>query len=301
MSIPGIRSAAALLIVAVGFSLASAEDAASAEQQKRRILLLRNGEVIEGSISRAENYYVIDLSNGQIRLDQSEVEHVCASLDEGYRWKRGTIQVGNVHHHIELSRWCMRHDLYGRAAVELADATAADPDHPMIDLLRNRLELAMASPPSSERTDPHAAAPSNKELDRMVDNLPPKAVETFTQSVQPVLMNNCTGSGCHGPTSEVPMRLFRAAAGRSPTRRMTQRNLYSLMQYIDRRNPLGSRLLDACKGPHGATGKAALDEHQSDQFRRLLVWMLMLAERPSSPEPKTVSLPADPSEKARTK
>ena len=125
----------------------------------------------------------------------------------------------------------------------------------------------------------------------MVRNLPHKAVETFTQSVQPVLMNNCLGSGCHGPLSDVPMRLFRVSSGKSPTRRMTQRNLHSVLQFVDRENPTASRLIKACDGPHGSARHSVFGERQGDQYRRLLIWTLLLAERPAARSPATVSTP----------
>ena len=77
------------------------------------MVVLRNGEVIEGRISRDEGVYIVDLPNGRIRIRQANVELVCSSLEEGYRRKRASIQVGNVHDHLELAQWCMRHNLLG--------------------------------------------------------------------------------------------------------------------------------------------------------------------------------------------
>lgn len=286
-----MRTAVVATIIASGASRAPGAEVSPAAPPIRQMLLLRNGEVIEGCISRADDYYVIDLSDGQIRVKQSNVELVCNGLDDGYRRKRAQIQVGNVYHHLKLARWCLRHDLFGRAAVELADAIVADANNPMIGLLRHRLKMAMEPPPSPEAANLPARGPSNEELDRMVRNLPYKAVETFTQSIQPVLMNNCLGSGCHGPLSDVPMRLFRVSRDKSPSRRMTQRNLHSVLQFVDRENPMASRLIKACNGPHGTTQHSVFGERQVNQYRRLLIWTLLLAERPAARSPATVSTP----------
>ena len=134
-----------------------------------------------------------------------------------------------MHDHLELAQWCMRHNLFGLATVELADATAADPKNPMIAALQHRLKMAMEPPPP---VDPHSKklltpGPSNDELDRMIRGMPRGVVETFTQSVQPLLLNNCAAAGCHGPQSETGLRLWHIAAGRPSSRRTTQRNLYS--------------------------------------------------------------------------
>lgn len=286
-----VRTAATTAIVVFGTSLAPGTEVLPAAPPVRQMLLLRNGEVIEGRISRADDFFVVDLSDGQIRVKQSSVELVCNGLEDGYRRKRAAIQVGNVHHHLELARWCLRHNLFGRAAVELADAMVADAEHPMIGLLHHRLRMAMEPPPSSEAANLPARGPSNEELDRMVRNLPYKAVETFTQSIQPVLMNNCLGSGCHGPLSDVPMRLFRVSRDNSPSRRMTQRNLHSVLQFVDRENPMASRLIKACNGPHGTAQNSVFGERQVNQYRWLLIWTLLLAERPAARSPATVSTP----------
>ena len=72
----------------------------------------------------------------------------------------------------------------------------------------------------------------------MVRSLPPGVVETFTQSVQPVLMNHCATGGCHAPQSETGLRLFRVPTGKQASRRITQRNLYSVLPFVDRDNPV---------------------------------------------------------------
>ena len=257
----------------------------------RRMLLLRNGEVVEGGISRADEFYVVDLPDGQIRVKAADVELICADIGDGYRQKRAAIQVGNVQHHLELARWCLRHDLFGPAAVELADATIADPDNPMIGVMRHRLKMAMTPAPAPTGQKVASPGPSNEELDRMIRGLPYKTVEYYTQSVQPVLMNSCMGSGCHGPFGETPMRLFRVSQNKSPSRRMTQRNLHSLLQFIDRENPGESPLIKACIGPHGGKQQPVFGQGENEQRRRIVLWALLLAQRPAAQRPESVSRP----------
>ncbi len=292
-----LPTAALVMIVAAGTFPAKADAESPSAPPAGKMLLLRNGSVIEGNISRVEGFFLVELPNGQIRVKQSEVELVCRDLEDGYRRKRARIQIGNLHHHLELARWCLRHELFGRAAVELAEATIADRNNPKIELLRRRLRMAMNPPSPSESDSPPPAGPSNEELDRMVRNLPPKAVETFTQSVQPVLMNNCMGSGCHGGSEEAPMPLFRVSRHKSPSRRMTQRNLHSVMQFVDRRKPSASRLLACCVGPHGPAKRPVFGQRQGGQYKRLLIWTLMLAGRPTDRAAATVSMAGGASEK----
>jgi hypothetical protein len=261
----------------------------------RDILLLRNGQTIEGRVTQTEGVYVVDLGDGQIRVKAADVDMVCGSLEEGYQRKRAAIQVGNVHHHLELAQWCLRHGLLGSAGVELADATAAEPDNPTLGALKHRLKLALEPPPSADRLGKPVAGPSNDELDRLVRSLPQGTVESFTQSVQPVLMNHCATGGCHGPQSDSGLRLYRATSGKSASRRLTQRNLSAVLPFVDRENPLESSLLTTPNGPHGTAKHAIFNEHQSAQYQRLVDWAGQLAGQPKSETPATLTpMPLEP-------
>ena len=274
-----------------------ADQAPAANPPGQGILVLRNGQTIEGRITQTAGLYVVDLGDGQIRVKAADVDLVCANLEDGYRRKRAAIQVGNVHHHIELAEWCLRHGLLGPAATELADATVAEPDNPMIDVLHQRLKMAMEPPPKPEAAGKLVAGPSNEELDRMVRSLPHGVVETFTQSVQPVLMNHCATGGCHGPQSESGLRLFRVPTGKTASRRITQRNLYSVLPYLDRDNPASSRLLTAPNGPHGTVKQAIFTEHQAGQYKRMIDWAGQFAGQ-SAPDSIPTLAPATPFESA---
>jgi hypothetical protein len=290
--IAGIAALVAVLTVAPSY--ARAAEPLPQKPPERGVVVLRNGETIEGRITHADGFYVVDLPDAQIRLKETDVEMVCGSLDEGYRRKRAVIQVGNVSQHLELAQWCLRHNLLGQAAVELADAKTADPNNPMVAALQQRLRMATEPPPAADAKSAAVPGPNNEELDRMVRGLPRGAVESFTQAVQPMLMNHCTGSGCHGPQSATGMKLIRIAGGKSPSRRFTQRNLYSVLHYVDQGNPAASRLLTAAGGPHGPVQHAIFSEHEAAQFKRLVEWVSQVSGHEMPEAPATVTRAAPP-------
>jgi hypothetical protein len=289
------RTAVFLAFLAAAIPQARAQSPAVAVPVQRMVIL-RNGEVVEGKVTLYEGTYIVDLPIGRIRIKQADVDLVCSNLEEGYRRKRSVIQVGNVHNHLDLAQWCMRHNLFGLATVELADATAADPKNPMIAALQHRLKMALEPPLPAEkdRKKPLAPGPSNDELDRMVRGMPRGIVETFTQSVQPLLLNNCATAGCHGPQSETGLRFWHIAAGRPSSRRTTQRNLYSALQFIDRANPSASKLLTAAAKPHGTAKHAILGEHQAVQYRRMLDWASQIGRNEATEQPESVARHSPP-------
>ena len=207
--------------------------------------------MIEGQISRNDDHYRVGLPYGEVRVRVIDVEFCCHTLEEGYERKRAAIQVGNVQDHLELAQWCERHGLLDLATNELSAAAAIEPNHPMLAVLRRRLQLAREPPPEASESPVGVAAPTAEELDRMVRGMPPGAVETFTQVVQPLLMNHCTSSGCHGPQSQTRFRLMRTPVNQPAGRRLTQRNLQAVLEYVDYNAPSSSRLLTVISGPHG--------------------------------------------------
>ncbi len=66
---------------------------------------------------------------------------------------------------------------------------------------------------------------------------------------------------------------------------MTQRNIYAVLRYVDRDNPLASRILTVPIAPHGTVKTAVFTEHQAMQYKRLVEWVLQLgpADMPESP------------------
>jgi len=246
------------------------------------VLLLRNGQVMAGQIALAGDVYCVALPHGEIRVKAIDVEFCCRDLEDGYWRKRAQLRAGNVDDHLRLAGWCLKHELLGHAGRELAHAMAADPAHPTIELLERRLSSANSRPrPASTtaRTAEETAntAPSREELDRMILAMPAGTVETFIQTVQPLLLNNCTSIGCHGPTSKTQLRLTRSSISTAPSRRLTQRNLHATLQCIDPKQPMASRLLTTPIGPHGTSKTAVFANRQSVQYERLAEWVRRVA------------------------
>jgi hypothetical protein len=270
----------ALAIVAMfcSSSLTAADRQSPVAQQG--VLLLSNGEVLQGQISRQGDQFEISLPLGRIQLRASEVEFCCASIEEAYLRKRSLVSPASPADQLRLAQWCHRQELFGPAAHHLERAEALAPGHPMIPLLRRRLEVATRPPASSTSPDsssPEAAdeatGPSVEDLERMTENLPRGVVQTFVRDVQPLLLNYCTSAGCHGPRSETGLSLLRTRPGSFPTRRLNQRNLHAVLQWVDREQPEASPLLTAPTRAHGTAAAAIFTDRQVAQYRMLVNWV----------------------------
>ena len=237
------------------------------------VLVLRNGQVLQGKITHVGDLYYVVLPDGEIRIKTATVEFACGSIEEAYRRKRSGIRVGNAEDHIQMAQWCQQQGLLGAAAAELAEAMAADPGNRMIPYLERRLKMAME--PAKHlvaSAKPADRGPTADDLDRLTRSMPPGTVETFTTTVQPLLMNHCATAECHGLQSTAEFRLMRVHPGSPTSRRLTQRNLYAALKYLDRQRPEASPLLTAPIRPHGTAPKEVFADKDAAQYRLLVQW-----------------------------
>lgn len=275
-----------LAVVATGGTIALAQSpapaiAANQWQPQQAVVLLRNGSVLSGLVLRSGDYYEVQFDDGELRIRVDEVAFVGPTLEACYEHRRQGIEFQKVGDHLALAEWCLRHDLIGLAGRELRDAMACDPTHPKIGLLERRLRLALEAPATdtdpAEPTDPQIARP--EDLDRMIRSMPRGTVETFTNVIQPLLINQCSTSHCHGPTSESPLKLLRVAAGKTQSRRATQRNLHAVLNGINHDDPDASLLLTMPIRPHGSSAAAVFTSRQAFQYRQLVDWVYAVTNR----------------------
>jgi hypothetical protein len=250
------------------------------------VVLLNNGELLTGTIISAGDRYDVHLAAGEICLRRADVAMICRDAQECYQHKRANIEAGRIQDHLELAEWCLRNGLLDLAERELVDAGKADNSHPKIRLLTSRLELARKPLPS--QTSSTAEKPvSYTTLDNVTRNLPPGTMETFTHSIQPLLLNNCSKSGCHMTRSESGLKLERIHP-RFSARTTTQRNLEQVLAMVDRDNPPASKLLQAPIRPHGSLKSPIFTDRQQSQYRQLVQWVYAVAGTQNAVEKPTL-------------
>jgi len=262
------------------------------------LVLLRNGSLILGDVTRAGDVVVVTQGNDvELRLPARDVEAVCASLDEAYEFKLRHASGSGIELHLRLAEWCLRHGLTARCSEQLERASAIDASHPQLKSLRERLLLAQQPPPPAAPPAAAAASPAGsaslEELDKAIQALPKESVEKFSGTIQPILLNRCGANQCHGPNAPSAFRLLRPPSGQHATRRFTQRNLYAALAMLDRANPEASPLLTKPQSRHGGSPTAIFDKHTQPQLAELIAWARLTVgarERPAAatPGPATI-------------
>ena len=248
------------------------------------LLLLRNGHLLEGQVTRAGDYFIVTQGEtSEIRMPADEVEALCGSLDEAYEFKARQVGSNGIGPRLDLAEWCLRHNLYARCAEQLIAAMQIAPENERLLLLERRLALAVEAPePLPSPATPFTAEVAVDAIDKAIRDLPEASIERFTTIVQPILLNRCSAGNCHGPSATSEFRLLRPLAGQVANQRFTQRNLYAALQHVNRSEPEASPLLSMPQRRHGTALVAVFDERTRDQLDELRRWV-QLATTPAAP------------------
>lgn len=244
--------------------------------------MLRGGQVLQGDITRAGDNYYLTLPTGEISVRAADVELHGRDLDEAYAHRRKAVNPVRVDEHVKLIEWCLQYDLFAAAAREIAAANAQWPTDPRIAALSRRLLLRGQTAQSNPSTDDRSTEPSFEELDQLVRGLPPRAASSFTNAIQPLLLNQCATSACHGTHRSNEFALQRASMTRTPSRRLTLRNLGQTLAQIDRENPDASPLLACPTGQTDAPHAIVFNDTNSAAYRQLVDWVRLVAGQPAS-------------------
>ncbi len=259
------------------------------------VLVLRNGHVVQGHITRLGDRYVVTLGEtGEVRFSVGDVEFQCATLEEAYFRKRDILDVTSVRQRLDLAEWCLRHDLPHRAADQLLAAMAMNPFDSRARAIRRRMlhmaearQIAAQPNPTTESTVDWEA------IEKVLETTPPEAVETFTTSIQVLLLNRCGTNACHGNQANSRFHLLRPMRDRSIPRRLTQRNLYATLQMIDASNPDQSPLLTVPLGPHGGEKVSLFAGRNERQWEQLRDWVHLAVRTPAPQDPETEGVGPD--------
>ena len=273
---------------------------ATAAETEKSFLMLRNGQMLEGRIYRVADRYEVVRPTGELFVPASQVLFHCETLEDAYQLRRRSLRGDSAQEHLELAQWCIQSRLFDAARQEITIARELDYRHPWLPLTERRLNMALV-PKSPEAANPlrgRLVGPTPQELDRLVRSMPPKTVESFTQSIQPLLVNHCGAAGCHGYGSNRGFQLIRGSSDGPPTARTTQRNLHAALQWINLKEPSKSTLLTAPTAPHGSATTPVFADRQMQQYRNLVGWCYRVAQMKMPVVQTTYEEPTEPAASA---
>ena len=256
------------------------------------ILALHNGQVISGKVLRDGDRYVVTLGeSATVRIPVTAVQFCGDNLRQVYRLKEAAVLATDIVGQLRLAQWCIRHGLLAEAEHLLA-RTASQRNLPQWSDLQRRLKLARRPPvaTTTTQTKPATTKPP-PELEQILQDISTRSLQEFTSFVQPLLLNRCSTTTCHGSQSKSPLKLIKPSRGRAMPTRYTQRNLYNTWQTLDPQQPDQSPLINITTAPHGGTA-ALFTQREWDQYQRLVTWVRRATSKSPAPNPSGIKQPA---------
>lgn len=282
-----------------------------------RYLLLDNDKVMVGTVERAEGGYALVRNGGRIFFEEARVRFVGNSLGEVYRFKTEQVPSHDIPEHMKIHYWCLANRLEAEAVAELRGILEVDPANVAATRRLEHLESKKNSARSTRPRGTESAraarpiAPPDKIVDNFIRGHGQQAFERYNQ-VERVLLNKCSAGACHGSARHGGgFRLYGIQAGRIRDQRLTARNLQSVQDFIEWKNPERSPILYMALEPHGRLEVAPLGGVNDPMYKELRDWVyavvdgwnvdasVLAASRPSPPDGEVAA--SDGFGSARTK
>jgi hypothetical protein len=266
------------------------------------VVMLQDGGLLEGQITRAVDWYVIGRGGGQMQIAAPRVQFVGRSKHDAYEYRRQHTSLSTSDAHLTLAEWCLRYSLVDEAQIELESSHKLGGSPARQGLLERRLEatkyrLAQKTPatPATPVQQPAASETAGQSTSPppISRDLPDGVLEMFTRKVQPILVNNCTASKCHQPGGQQAFQLNRALLRGEANRRTTMQNLSAALTLIDREQPEASQLLAIPRRTHGGMASPIFGARQEPAFKHLAEWVALVAP-PKLPTESTADANAGP-------
>ncbi|MCA8988441.1 MAG: hypothetical protein KDA78_12400, partial [Planctomycetaceae bacterium] len=212
------------------------------------MLVLTDGRILTGQIQTLQRGYLIESESGRITIPFANVTCFAQSLPEAYRIQRDAMVKPTADQHVSLAEWCLTNKLFSEAEREINSALALQPQHGNAKRLLERFDKETPKQPDftdRERKETMDQILIAKEFStaRPIANLEPALAREFVTSIEPLLMNRCSNTSCHGTTSPSDFRLTQKWNIRGQTRHISDQNLQAVLGQINPLQPEQSPLL----------------------------------------------------------
>lgn len=288
---------AVLLTVAVVLSLRSTDRPVRAAEgaAREQVLVTTSGRILSGKMTRNAGGWLVEQPNGRVQVPEDQVKLVADSLVDAYRKQRDAVAEPTPATHVMLAQWCVSYRLHDEARDELKKCLTLDPDHTEARRLLRRIDDTLTPKPSALP----AAATVLKTADGFVvpeveslGGLSRETATTFTARVQPLLMNKCGNSACHGAASSSGFRLSAVRVGANGHRMHTERNLAEVLRLVDIHEPGLSPLLAVPQGRHGGATAIFSGPTGNEQLKSLRSFVKLVSQEKLKEEQELAARPS---------
>ncbi|QDS98446.1 hypothetical protein [Adhaeretor mobilis] len=231
------------------------------------LLVLNNGSVLSGKVQRSGQWYRISQADHSLMEVRAErVDSFYRTLAEAYQARCPQELQTTPRKHLAGADWCLRQGLLAEAAEQLQAARRLDSQHRELRRLEGLLELKKSSetkPVKRVAKEPRSAPialATHQEVAKVTatEEFSLESRREFVRSIQPMLVQGCSTSGCHSSTGTPSQgfQLDRSALNGTGDARLIQQNFASVVAQLDRQDLEKSPLLQLASNAHGASKHA---------------------------------------------
>ena len=294
----------------------STESSSLIIDSSQAVLLKKTDRILVGTVRLNGNFYEIDIADqSRVSIPRDHVEFVGANEFEVYQYKCRSISRWMPGDHFKMARWCLQNKLVAQATEHYDVVAKAAPDYPLVKQLGVEIEQKILSDekfrayagmpplvqtqvaskePASGNTAVTMASNSQRQSNAqassttMVTDHPQIAVY-FNDRVQPILMNRCSQSACHGVASKNALRILEPVG--TAYSRVSSENLRSALAQVTRDASGTPKLLSYATKPHGLQRQAGIALTETNLIEELKNW-IQFSENPIVPAVATTPVGA---------
>jgi len=270
----------AILIAACCLTSLQADEARAGAQ---RVVLLKNDRCLTGVVRHLGETVVIEIdSDARVSKPASEVLTIADDMQGIYQYKVSRYARLGPGEHIRLARWCLSVGLHAEAANHFLAVNKEAGDHPVVKQLgielrehlladadfRQYLGLTPLTTLAAESTPVQLVSSTSGQAD--VRPVIPAVVASFTEHVQPILLNRCSQSGCHGLSATNSLRLLQPLG--SARARISEQNCRSVLPFVEVDDSNMSQLQRYAVTAHGTQKIPALSAQEARLIDVLQSW-----------------------------
>jgi hypothetical protein len=284
-----LRTALVTALMVVATRLTADEPPRPAD---RRLVVMNDGRILEGVVTRQAAGYYVERSNGRILAPFDDVRCVARNLTDAYRQQREAMLDPTAADLVKLADWCITYRLYEEARDELRRALRRDPEHEIARRMLTRMdEMLFTRPPPLETPLIVAHGLVVPQVEALGGFSRPTAAR-FTERIQPLLMNKCGGASCHGNAAQNEFRLTPVRLETRNHRRASEQNLAQVLKFVDIAQPQHSPLLEKPRGAHGGSAFALFSGTAGAEQQKLLRnWVETVAQERRAEDEKLAQIP----------
>lgn len=270
------------LALLVAIAPAAEPPAAEGTSENTRCVLLKNDHCLSGLVRQLGDQVVIEISPGaRVSKPAKEVEFIADDLEGVYRHKLARYSRLGPGENMRLARWCLSVGLNEHAAKHFLDVNREAGSNPLVKQLgvelreqllkdeafRSYLGLAPLSSPGTSAGEVQTASASG-----IPEETPliPAVAAAFTDRVQPILINRCSQSGCHGLSATNQLKIIQPIG--TARARISEQNCRSALQFIEVDQSNMSALLRYAMTKHGIQKQPSIATQETELIEALQSW-----------------------------